>query len=145
MKKMKTNTHNDETKDNRLRLLLHDVNKYVFFHAGPGAQQSRAISQLMNGPMSQKDLQEKLGVQPASISELISKLETRGLVERSRSDTDRRVVILSLTEKALKMEKKNLDVRTSDELFLCLNEEEKDQLIRLLEKLDKSFSDASRD
>ena len=141
---MKKNINNDGSRSDRLRHLLHSCNKYVFYHAGPGVQQNKAIRLLKDGPMSQKDLQEKLGVQPASVSELISKLEARGLVERSRSETDRRVVILSLTEKAGKIEKKDLDIRSSDELFSCLDEEEQDQLICLLEKLDQSFMDAGK-
>lgn len=129
-----------ESNSDKLRRLLHNCNKYVFFHVGNGAQQNKAISILLDGPISQKELQEKLGVQPASVSELISKLETKGLVERTRSETDRRVVMLTLTEKGMKREKTTDEIRSTEELFSCLDEEEKLQLINLLDKLDQSFS-----
>jgi len=134
----------EESKSDQLRRLLHNCNKYVFFHVGKGAQQNKAISLLLDGPMSQKELQEKLGVQPASVSELISKLETKGLVERTRSESDRRVVMLSLTKEGMKREKTTNEIRSTEELFVCLDDEEKDQLISLLEKLDQSFSGNER-
>ena len=135
------NTDNNESsKADQLRHLLHKCNKYVFYHVGPGARQIKALSILKGGPMSQKDLQEQLGVQPASVSELISKLEGRGLVERNRSDSDRRVVVLSLTADGMKHAAEAVETVSSDELFACLDENEQDQLIALLEKLDRSFS-----
>lgn len=131
----------EESNGNRIRHLLHNCNKFLFYHVGKGAQQNKAISFLLDGPMSQKDLQDHLDIKPASVSELISKLESKGLVERSRNESDRRVVMLSLTEDGKKQEKTREKIVSSDELFSCLNEEEQEQLIFLLDKLFKGFED----
>jgi DNA-binding MarR family transcriptional regulator len=46
--------------------------------------------------ITQKDLAEKLSVRPATLSVAISKLESRGIVERVPSDSDKRVNYLRL-------------------------------------------------
>ena len=50
------------------------------------------------GPMSQKELQERMGIQAGSISEVTLKLEKKGMVSRCKSPEDRRRILLSLTE-----------------------------------------------
>lgn len=131
----------EESRGDQIRHLLHSCNKYLFFHVGKGAQQNRALSLLVDGPVSQKELQEQLGVQPASVSELISKLEAKGLVERTRSDADRRVVMLSLTEAGKQREKIDHGLVSAEGLFSCLDDAEQDELIAMLVKLNKSFSE----
>ena len=48
--------------------------------------------------MSVRDLAEAADLSPASVTEMLDGLATAGLVERQRSDRDRRVVFTSLTE-----------------------------------------------
>lgn len=48
--------------------------------------------------MSQKELQDLLGIQAGSMSEIAAKLEDKGLITRVRSEGDRRKVSLSITE-----------------------------------------------
>ena len=50
------------------------------------------------GESTQKDLQEQLGIQPGSMSEIAAKLAAKGLVARGRAESDRRKILLSLTE-----------------------------------------------
>lgn len=50
------------------------------------------------GEMQQKELQELLGIQAGSMSEIAAKLEDKGLIVRVRSEEDRRKVSLSITE-----------------------------------------------
>lgn len=47
---------------------------------------------------SAKDLAETLSLDPGYLSRLLRRLESRGLVQRRRSDSDRRASLLSLTE-----------------------------------------------
>ena len=76
-------------------------------------------------------------LQSASVSELLTKLETDGMLVRTQSKTDRRLLILSLTEKGRAAAQKYTAAREQrqQEMFACLNEEEKAALLSALEKL----------
>jgi MarR family 2-MHQ and catechol resistance regulon transcriptional repressor len=52
---------------------------------------------LHKGPLSQRDLSLKVLTSPGNMTDLIDKLETRGLVRRIRQKTDRRAVRVELT------------------------------------------------
>lgn len=89
------------------------------------------------GEMRQKELQDKLGIRAASLSELLRKLEKDEYVTRRRSQVSGKEIIVAITEKgrisALECElaKKERD----EELFGCLSAEERQQLSTLLNKL----------
>lgn len=91
----------------------------------------------VKGSMSQKEMQEKLGVQPGTISEIINKLERKELVTRHTDPADRRRVILSLTEKG----KEDVEEYSRQyqnyvaSFFQVLEESEKMELERLLQIL----------
>ena len=82
--------------------------------------------------MPQRELQDYLGIQPGSMSELIGKLEQKGLLQRVASEKDRRSRILMLTEQGREMTDA---VKEEQELFGILSEEEQGQLRALLTKL----------
>ena len=50
------------------------------------------------GPISQKELAGILRIRPASAGEILAKLEQKGLVRRTPSRADGRVLLASLTE-----------------------------------------------
>ena len=85
--------------------------------------------------MTQKELQNRLSVKAGSVSELVMKLENKSLVIRQKDPSDRRRIILSLTEKgenpALSPSKKYSDVLHFDNL----SSEYKEILIALLRKM----------
>ena len=87
--------------------------------------------------MSQKDLAEKLSIRPQSLTEALENLDKEELIVRKRSKTDKRQVLVSISEKGLEAEKHNRQIRrlVSEEIFACLNETEKKELRRLLEKI----------
>ena len=82
--------------------------------------------------MPQRELQDYLGIQPGSMSELIGKLEQKGLLQRVASEKDRRSRILMLTEQGRELTDA---VKEEQELFGILSEEEQGQLRALLTKL----------
>lgn len=49
--------------------------------------------------MRQRDMGYILNIRPQSLGEVIAKLERAGLVERRTSEKDRRVLLVSITEK----------------------------------------------
>lgn len=87
--------------------------------------------------LSQLELQNLLDIRSGSISEILGKMEASGLICKSRSESDRRKVVLTLTEKG-RDEFLTAKRRREEEdtlLFECLTEEEKEQLLSLLHKL----------
>lgn len=87
---------------------------------------------------SQKELQEQLGIQPGSMSEIAAKLESKGLVARGRAEADRRKILLSLTEEGrawLARQDEDHVRKRRAELFSALAPEEQQALGALLEKL----------
>lgn len=111
---------------------------HVLYHQSHHSQQDAVLALLRQGPLSQKQIQEQLSTRPGSVSELISKLESKQLVERRRDDADRRRVVLSLTEKGRIAALIHRE-RPSEDLFAAFSEEEKEQLAGLLEKLLESW------
>jgi len=52
---------------------------------------------LHKGPLSQRELGRKVLTSPGNMTDLVGKLEARGLVHRSRQKLDRRAVLVELT------------------------------------------------
>lgn len=92
--------------------------------------------------ISQKELSALLRIAPASVSELINKLETGGYIEKRQNDSDKRVTNIFLTEGgrffAQKMEEGRLQL--AKDIFSGLSEEEQVQLLSLIQKLMESLS-----
>lgn len=90
------------------------------------------------GSVSQKELQELLGVQPGSISEIAAKLESRGMILRDRDEADRRKILLSITEQGrewLDWQNETYVRQRRAEWFSALTAEEQNALCALLDKL----------
>ena len=85
----------------------------------------------------QKELVEALGINPSSVSELISKLEGEGYVTRTVDPSDKRATLIGLTEvgRARAYELEDERNERFSNLFTGLTEKEKEQLLKLLEKL----------
>lgn len=104
--------------------------------------QSRLVFFLhKHGSMTQKELMTYLNIKSGSLSELVGKVEKNGLLEKVRSEEDKRNFVLKLTplgvSKAIEFEK-NRD-NNAELLFACLSEEEKNTLQELLDKIMASW------
>lgn len=101
----------------------------------------RALCQ--RGEMPQKELQDLLGIQAGSMSEIAAKLEDKGLITRVRSEEDRRKVSLRITEqgraRAALGDQEHI-LRRRAELFSALTPEERDTLEALLDKLSADWA-----
>lgn len=62
-----------------------------------------------NGEMKVSELSEKLGLSNSTVSGILDRLENQGLVERTRSKEDRRVVYIKVTDEFGKQSKKHFD------------------------------------
>jgi len=96
--------------------------------------------------MTQRELTEQLGIRPGSASEIIKKLETAGLIVRQSNSEDRRTVDIALTDagKAQVEENDSQFGHTNHALFESLSDEEKQQLLALLEKLGQDWHNRFR-
>ena len=131
-----------KAREENLSRLLMVCGHRLYHSAAQGRTQTTVLHALHeNGPTSQKELQERLGIQPGSMSELVTKLENRGWVERTRDASDRRKVLLTLTVAgAAKIErqehKSQLPVR-----YTALDDAEVDALSGLLERVIKGWKE----
>lgn len=110
-------------------------------YEGRGSQRRILIVLDETGTITQRELTERLGIQPGSASEVISKLESAGLVMRSPSETDRRTADISLTEKGKEQaeEAKRQRFQRHKEMFSVLSDEEKSRLLVLLERINQDW------
>ncbi|MBR2578440.1 MAG: MarR family transcriptional regulator [Erysipelotrichaceae bacterium] len=104
-------------------------------HGRPMGQE-RILRKLADGPISQKALQEELFVRPGSISEIVSKLEEKGLLVRNKDSEDARSVNLELTEKG--RERLNALEEEAD-LYSSISDEEKETLKEILTRLNNDW------
>ena len=115
--------------------LMH-MSAHVLQHrpeAGAARGQGKVMTILADhGSISQRHLQDMLHIQPGSLSEILSKLEAKGLLTRTRGE-DRRGNLLSITEEGRRIAAGE-DSSASD-LFSALSESEQYQLRTLLQKL----------
>ena len=63
-----------------------------------GPADLRCLDWLVDGPKSAGQLSTATGLRPAATTALIDRLAKRGLVRRTRSETDRRTVLVEMTE-----------------------------------------------
>ena len=87
--------------------------------------------------MKQREIADEIRVSPSTLSEMINRLVEDGYVERRAEAGDRRVKTLFLTERGVERAEYMLSQITLvvDSLFVNLDDTEKQELIRLLDKL----------
>lgn len=108
-----------------------------FLYEGKGSQKRVLIVLDRAGPITQRELTQRLGIQPGSASEVIAKLESAQLITRTPSETDRRTSDIRLTAagQARAAQAAYERQQRHEAMFSCLTAEEKQTLLGLLEKL----------
>ena len=99
----------------------------------PMQGQGRILSALRRmHSVSQKELGTSLDIRPQSLGELLQKLEANEYIKRYRSPTDKRALIVELTEKGeiFKMHRPEYDM-----LFVDLSKKEREELKKALQKI----------
>lgn len=116
----------------------HDAYRRV--HGGPASDPSRGQGRVlalldMQGEMRQRDMGFILNIRPQSLGEVLAKLERAGFISRRTSEKDRRVLLVSITEKG------RACVRDHKLPFPNVNftNEELDQFAGLLSRLVDAF------
>lgn len=92
-------------------------------------------------PVKPSDIAKKMGVTLPAVSHHINALEKEGYIERLPDSKDKRVLLITLSEKG-----RNLDDQMKEKFFqnICglvdhLGEEDSNELIRLMKKVVKYF------
>ena len=99
-----------------------------------GRGQNSILKILDNGnTIPQSELVKQLDMRPQSASEMLKKLEKRGLITRHQSETDKRVIDLTITEQGKEMYKQSEDFTPI--ALSVLTDEEKQQFANILDKL----------
>lgn len=124
--------------NDRLIINLRDLGHMMRFLYEGKASQKRILMILNESErMTQRDLTERLGIQPGSASEILLKLERAGLILRTPNEADRRTTDVCLTDDGRVLAAEALAQRQKrhEEMFSCLLEEERQELLSLLERV----------
>ena len=82
--------------------------------------------------VSQKELGFIMDMRPQSLGELLQKLEAHGYIERRRSPTDKRALVVELTEKGKMFQQREPDY---EDLFSDMSPRERENLRKSLLKI----------
>lgn len=118
--------------------LLGKCSHFLHHKRGGKRGQGKILRILAENPeIGQRELQELLGIESGSMSEIVIKLENKGFITRTKDETDKRMTKLMITEfglaKSKEVESRDLEVDQS--VINSLNAEEQEQLKVLLKKL----------
>ncbi len=102
----------------------------------PSAQPFILIDLHHNPGKSLKELSAHRGVQPATVTNMIDRMEKNGLVRRANDEKDRRVVRVYLTEEGERLcaIARCVIEKTRNEGFACFDETERATFFALLSK-----------
>ncbi|GEP19740.1 MarR family winged helix-turn-helix transcriptional regulator [Pediococcus argentinicus] len=104
----------------------------------PNSGQGKALSILKSQPsITQRDLVNELNMRPQSASEIIQKLDKKEMIYRHKSETDKRILQIELTEKGQRASQR-LSLNETEHMDV-LTEDEKEELSLVLDKLIDSF------
>jgi DNA-binding MarR family transcriptional regulator len=98
-----------------------------------------------SGPISQQKLSRRLGMDPATMVDVIDSLEESGQIARVRNPRDRREYSLQLTAKGKRayMRAQQAVAEAEDEALGDLNSGDRQQLVKLLRRIAGSGAGAS--
>jgi len=110
-------------------------------YEGKGSKKRVLIILRRRGAITQKDLTEHLGIQPASVSYVLAKMEDEELIVRRSCESDKRTAEIILTKKGAAAADEAVEQRASRhrDMFACLTAGERNELLRLLEKINDDW------
>ncbi|MCD8107242.1 MAG: MarR family transcriptional regulator [Oscillospiraceae bacterium] len=87
------------------------------------------------GQMNVRELGDRLYLDSGTLTPLLKKLESKGLIQRERSDKDERNVIVTLTDEGMKLREKAVSIPSAIGSCINLTQDEVLTLYRLLYKI----------
>ena len=89
--------------------------------------------------ISVKELGEKLYLDSGTLTSLLNKLKSKGLIEKTKQEKDGRELILSLTKKGIELKEKALNIPEAIAQCVKLEKDEAIEFFRLLNKVLQGF------
>lgn len=132
----------DAPVEERLFRHLRGIAHQMQHRADAKGGQGRILGVLLRrGKMTQRELQEHLGIQAGSLSEVLAKLEAGDLIARTPNEADRRGMEIELTAEGQRTAREREEQRreSREELFQALSQEERASLADLLGKLNEDW------
>jgi DNA-binding MarR family transcriptional regulator len=73
---------------------------FLHLHAGGRSGKQHMLERILRegGTVSQRELQDTVPISSAAVSEVLAKLESEGLITRTRSESDKRQLDVTFTE-----------------------------------------------
>lgn len=126
--------------DKSLKVLMHNLGPQLINHTHLGLTPGQVFMLHFIRKENQctvSKLADKMEVAPSAITVMLDRLEAHGFVSRSRDTTDRRIVIITLTDDGEEKLDQVLEVRKkiTQHCFNQMNPNELDSFIGSLEKL----------
>ncbi len=87
------------------------------------------------GDMKISELSKKLGLSNSTVSGIVDRLEKKGIVERTRSNADRRVILVSVTSDFRKGAYKHFN-KIEEKFENIINEATPEEINKIFEGLD---------
>ncbi|RKE16829.1 MarR family winged helix-turn-helix transcriptional regulator [Streptomyces sp. TLI_171] len=100
---------------------------------GLTAAQATALRE-MTGPMTMRELAERMSCEPSNATFVVDRLEKQGLVERHPHPTDRRARLLVLTPEGRALRERLLGLLAEDSPLAALTPDQQRALQALLEQ-----------
>ncbi|MCD2172954.1 MarR family winged helix-turn-helix transcriptional regulator [Rhizobium sp. C4] len=116
-------------------------------HVGLTRSQWQTLALLSrNEGVNQKALAEMQEVEPITLMRLIDKLSEHGLVERRKHETDRRIWLLYMTERARSLlgEMRGMATETGAEAMDGISETDQRRMLEMLETMKSNLSKGCR-
>lgn len=121
--------------DGSLHALFLRCSNIISRRIGRSASRKRIIALLNErGELSQRQLQELLGIQAGSLSELVARMEKFGVITRAPDEKDRRRIVIRLTDLGRERAREPREIG-DDRLFAALTGEEQAELRVMLQKI----------
>lgn len=140
--------HHDTTiceKISYMQLLLHRLRMKNHMQGSLVTDRSRGQGRVLamlklQAEISCKDLAYLLGIRQQSLNELLGKLEKNGYISRKPSEADKRIMMISLTEKGRNA---NQEEAEPENFLSCLDDTEKSNLSAYLDKIIAALEEKS--
>ncbi|QYJ87790.1 MarR family transcriptional regulator [Shewanella mesophila] len=114
----------------------------VVKNAGYSLPQVHAVEILgANGAMRMKELAEKIGITTGTLTVQIDRMEKADLVTRKAHASDRRAILVDLTDKGLAIYKEHdqLHHRLTNQITAKFSDDERQQLLTFFERINQEF------
>lgn len=133
-----------KTKANMLKFIENKLNKNGLNELLPTHGNILTALYENNGILTMKEIANKIGKDKSTVTVLVNKLISLAYIERQKSDNDKRITYIKLTEKAMLIEDtfNSISLQVKETAYYNITEKEKQEFLRILKKINNNFKNA---